>query len=195
MNTNMIEIGKRISEVRNELNLSREKFGNQIGVKNSTIYNLEVARNKTLNEPILIAICTKYGINKNWLLYGEGEKYTESVETLLMKLKNKYDLSNLEFTLLKEYLKLDKRQREIFENYFDNVIKAQSNGDIINTENEIEKFIEEIPNNPNDFENSHIIEPKKNKEVKEFNKKLTENGDNVNKANNDINEKNIKDLG
>lgn len=164
----MIEIGKRILEVRNELGLSREKFGNQIGVKNSTIYNLEVARNKTLNEPILIAICTKYGINKDWLLYGESEKYTESVETVLIKLKNKYELSNLEFTLLKEYLKLDRKQRQVFENYFDNVIKAQSDGEIMNTENEVNKFIDEIPSNPEDFENSHIIEPEKTKGIKEF---------------------------
>ncbi len=181
-------IGNRIKTLRKALNLSQVAFGKNLGVSRDVINNAELER-ATISQLFIKAISSEYNINEEWLISGKGKMFKETNESLLDKLKNKYDLSNLEFILLKEYLKLDKKQRQVFENYFDNVIKAQSDGEIINTENEVNKFIDEIPSNPEDFENSHIIEPEKTKGIKEFKQKLTENEYNVNKDNNDINKK------
>lgn len=183
-----LTIGNRIKTLRKALNLSQVAFGKNLGVSRDVINNAELER-ATISQLFIKAISSEYNINEEWLISGKGKMFKETNESLLDKLKNKYDLSNLEFILLKEYLKLDKKQRQVFENYFDNVIKAQSDGEIINTENEVNKFIDEIPSNPEDFENSHIIEPEKTKGIKEFKQKLTENEYNVNKDNNDINKK------
>lgn len=173
-------IGNRIKVLRKELNLSQVAFGKKLGVSRDVINNAELER-AAISQPFIKAISSEYSVNEKWLISGEGDIFKETNESILDKLKNKYDLSNLEFTLLKEYLKLDKRQREVFENYFDNVIKAQSNVDVNNTENEIEKYIKELPDTPNEFEKANIIVSEDSEEVKRFKDKIESNKETNNK--------------
>lgn len=73
MISNLIDIGKRITYIREELNLTKEKFGTKFGVTGDAIYNIENTRNKALNIPLILSISAQYGISKDWLLYGTGE--------------------------------------------------------------------------------------------------------------------------
>lgn len=146
----------RLKKIRKNFGLTQQEFADRLGLKRAAYANYEIGRN-TLNYSYIKLICGEFNINEEWLISGEGDMFKETNISLLYKLKNKYGLSNLEFTLLKEYLKLDKKQREVFENYFDNVIKAQSNVDVNNTENEIEKYIKELPDTPNEFEKANIV--------------------------------------
>lgn len=117
------EIGKRVLEVRTELHLTREVFGQKIGVAGSVIQNIEQNRNKKINEPLIISIATEYGINKNWILYGQEPKYISNTR-LLEQLKEKYNLSNLEYAILENYLQLDKEQRKAVELFLNNIIES-----------------------------------------------------------------------
>lgn len=120
---NTEEIGKRVLEIRTELHLTRESFGKKVGVKGSVIQNIEQNRNKKLNEPLLSSIATEYEINKDWLLYGKGSKYLDK-EELLKEMKEKYNLSNLEYKILWAYLSLDSPQRKAVEKF---VLNLQNN--------------------------------------------------------------------
>lgn len=116
-------IGKRIFEIRKEFKLSRESFGEKIGVQGSVIRNIEENNNKKINEPLIISIATEYGANKNWILYGQEPKYISNTR-LLEQLKEKYNLSNLEYAILENYLQLDKEQRKAVELFLNNIIES-----------------------------------------------------------------------
>lgn len=136
MEYDLISIGKRITEIRDSLGLTKEKFGNSLGVTSDAIYNIENARNKTISMPIIIAIAAKYNFEENWILYGKEPKHSNNI-SVLDKLKDTYNLSNLEFAILDGYLKLDKTQRVAFENFLDTVItNKDDNYDEVNEASE-----------------------------------------------------------
>lgn len=69
--------GERIREVRKALNLTLEKFGEQIGVGKSTISDLENGR-RSLSEHMTKSICREFHVDYIWLTTGEGEMFVES---------------------------------------------------------------------------------------------------------------------
>ena len=124
MEYDLVSIGKRITEIREDLRLTKENFGNSLGVTSDAIYNLENARNKTINMPLIIAISAKYSYEENWILYGNEPRYSNKVN-VLEKLKDTYNLSDLEYLILSGYLKLDKTQRVAFENFVNSILNPE----------------------------------------------------------------------
>lgn len=125
MEINIKALGERVKEIRKELKLSQGDFGKQLGVQNHVIYNLESGRNKTINETLLKFMCNQYGINKNWLFYGIGNKFIEDNNNLLVQFKNKYNLSNLEYKILEGYLNLDDKQRKAVDDFLHRIITPE----------------------------------------------------------------------
>lgn len=66
----------RIFEIRKFLNLTQNEFGEQIGMTGSTISDIEHKRCSVTNKTI-IAVCSKFHINENWLRTGQGEMILE----------------------------------------------------------------------------------------------------------------------
>ena len=63
----------RIKELRNFLNLSQREFGNAIGLRSSIS---EIENEKApITERTIIAICSKFNVNEDWLRYGKGEMF------------------------------------------------------------------------------------------------------------------------
>lgn len=124
---NIIDIGKRISQIREDLNMSREKFGNAIGINSDVIYNIEAARNKKLNEPLLLSLCTQYGINKEWLFYGKGNKYSKSEQSLVDELAQKYNLNAFGKQIIQTFLEMSETERNVLENF---IYKAADLGSV-----------------------------------------------------------------
>lgn len=66
----------RIKQIRKDHKLTQVEFGERIGVKGNTVTNYETGlRNPT--DAVILAICREFGINKDWLLTGEGEMKVE----------------------------------------------------------------------------------------------------------------------
>jgi transcriptional regulator with XRE-family HTH domain len=66
-------IGERIKQVRLSASLTQAEFGKEIGVSGATVSTSESG--KTNPEPrTIILICDKFGINRQWLETGEGER-------------------------------------------------------------------------------------------------------------------------
>lgn len=70
-------MNERIRELRKNLNLTMEAFGNRIGVSKSTISNIENG-NREATEHMIKSICREYGVDYIWLTTGEGEMFVES---------------------------------------------------------------------------------------------------------------------
>ena len=66
----------RIKELRKELGLSGEKFGERIGVKKAAISKIESGV-VGLSDSNILAICREFNVNEDWLRYGTGEMFKD----------------------------------------------------------------------------------------------------------------------
>ena len=64
----------RIKELRKFLKLTQKEFGSKVGLKPSTINDIEHNRCK-VNERLLIALCSKFSVNEEWLRTGKGDMF------------------------------------------------------------------------------------------------------------------------
>lgn len=69
--------GERVKEIRKNLGLTLEKFGEKVGVTKQTVSRIENGVNN-LTEQMTKAICREYGVDYIWLTSGEGEMFVES---------------------------------------------------------------------------------------------------------------------
>lgn len=66
--------GNRVKELRNELGLTLEKFGEPLGVTKTTISRIEKEQN-AITSQMLKSICREFNVNETWLRTGEGEMF------------------------------------------------------------------------------------------------------------------------
>lgn len=77
--------GERVKEIRKNLGLTLEKFGQRIGVGKSTISDLENGR-RTLTEHMTKSICREFSVDYIWLTTGDGEMFIESDDDFLERI-------------------------------------------------------------------------------------------------------------
>lgn len=69
-------MNSRIRELRKMLGLSQRDFGKIIGLRHSTLSDIE--RNSSpVTERTIIAICSKFNVNEEWLRTGKGNIFIE----------------------------------------------------------------------------------------------------------------------
>jgi transcriptional regulator with XRE-family HTH domain len=85
-------VNERIKDCRHALKLSQRKFAKGAYVSGGFIAALELGHAEA-NERLIHLISTAYGVNKDWLLTGEGamfnttpEEKTERISNLFMEL-------------------------------------------------------------------------------------------------------------
>lgn len=66
-------MNNRIKEIRSELGLSMRAFAERIGISSGAVAHLEDGKNNP-SERTIRAICSEFGINRQWLEDGIGEK-------------------------------------------------------------------------------------------------------------------------
>ncbi len=79
--------GERVKELRKELGLTLEKFGERIGVQKASISKIENGTNG-LSELMVKSICREFNVDYLWLTTGEGEMFIESDDYLLGYIDN-----------------------------------------------------------------------------------------------------------
>lgn len=102
--------GERVREIRKELGLTLEKFGEKLGVKKNAISQLENGRN-ALTDQMVKAICREYNVNYDYLMNGEGEMFDDLPQTVLDELCAQYDLDDLDRTLVEMYIEMPEQVR------------------------------------------------------------------------------------
>lgn len=113
-------MNERIKELRKELGLSGEKFGNKIGLTRMAISNLE--NNKyNLTEQTIISICREFNVNEDWLRTGNGNMFNPVDSISLDELASTLD--PLELDILKAYFSLNKDIRQKAIEHFRSYLK------------------------------------------------------------------------
>lgn len=77
--------GERVKEVRKKLNLTLEKFGENLGVGKTAVSKIEKGENN-LTEQMKKFICRTYDVDYIWLTTGKGEMFIEEDDAFIGKI-------------------------------------------------------------------------------------------------------------
>ena len=113
--------GERVKQLRTALDLTLEKFGERVGVGKAAISKLEKNENR-LSDQMIKSICREFNVNYDWLVYGEGEMFSELPKTILDELCRAYDLDETDRKLIQEYIKMNKQSRQVLKDYIMRII-------------------------------------------------------------------------
>lgn len=69
--------GERVREIRKNLGLTLDKFGERIGIKKSALSLIENGKTN-LTDANIKAICREFSVDYIWLTTGEGEMFVDS---------------------------------------------------------------------------------------------------------------------
>lgn len=85
------------------MGITQKEFGKKIGVSNNYISEIE-AEKKTPALPVILSLEYIYGINREWLLQGKGEKYITA--NILF--------SDKEIEIVKSFREMTEENKKIF---------------------------------------------------------------------------------
>lgn len=114
--------GERVKEIRTSLSLTLEKFGEKLGVGKTAISKIE-KNERSLTDQMLKSICREYNVNYDYLMYGEGEMFSDLPRTVLDELCRQYELDNFDRSLVELYIELPKDFRQILKNKIREILK------------------------------------------------------------------------
>jgi len=87
----MSDIHTRLKEVRNHFKLSIREFSKEIHFSHS-LYGITEHGDRPPNDRIIELICSKFKVNKTWILTGNGDMFDDSPKDLrLEKILEIYD--------------------------------------------------------------------------------------------------------
>ena len=69
--------GERVKAIRKSLNLTSEKFGDNLGVTKTAISYIENDK-RGLTEQMITSICREFNVNESWLRNESGEMFVSS---------------------------------------------------------------------------------------------------------------------
>lgn len=77
--SNYKSIGERIRLIRKNNGMTQEYFGMLTGISHSHVSNIENGKENPSNT-LIIVICSKFNVEKEWLLYGEGDMISSDTD-------------------------------------------------------------------------------------------------------------------
>ncbi len=104
--------GERVRKIRNDLGLTAEKFGKQLGVGKTAISNIENGK-RNLTEQMIKAICREYNASYDWLMYENGDPFDDLPQTILDELCKQYDLDEYDRFIVEFYVTLPSELRAL----------------------------------------------------------------------------------
>ena len=108
--------GERLRAVRKSLGLTLDRFGEKLGMKKSTLSQLENGVNN-LTDQVIRSICREYKVSYDWLIKGEGEMFEDLSGTILDELCIDYNCDEMDRRIIESYLNLDDKTKQAFKDY------------------------------------------------------------------------------
>lgn len=115
-------INIRITELRKVLNLSMEKFGNQVGITKSSINAIEKGRNNPSEQTIML-ICKAYNVSPLWIKEGIGDMFLDFPKTELDRIAQDFALNETDKLLIETFLESSESDRQAIKNFLQTFAK------------------------------------------------------------------------
>lgn len=120
--------GERVREIRKSLNLTLEKFGEKIGIKKNSVSQIENGINN-LTDLMAKSICREFNVNYDYLMYGEGEMFSDLPQTVLDELCRQYSMDDFDRQLIALYLEMTEDERGLLKRKIRELFLKMENGD------------------------------------------------------------------
>lgn len=104
-------INERISQIRKDQGLTKGKFGERIGLKQTQAGFIE-KEGAAITERNIQQICATFSVSEEWLRYGTGSKYIENTESILQQLSKEHSLDADAATLVRVIVEATPEQRQ-----------------------------------------------------------------------------------
>lgn len=133
-------IGTNIKHLRKEtLRLSRDKFGERLGVSGDVINNIELERlaKPEAKEPLLKLICKEFNVNEHWIRTGEGDIFLKKQDDSIESLVKKYNLCELDSKIIRSYLELNEENRKVLKGFIQSIANSINDSEFTD-DNEID---------------------------------------------------------
>lgn len=126
-------MNERIKQLRKELGLTLDKFGEKIGVGKTAISKIENG-DRSVTDQMFKSICREFNVREEWLRNGEEPMFNGFPQTVLDELCEQYNLDTLDKQIVDIYISLPKQLRDsvkdhIKKTYFNGEDKKSSSGD------------------------------------------------------------------
>ena len=122
-----ISINARIKTLRKAQRLSQAEFGENIGLKQVAVSNLEKEGN-TVTEQNITLICQRFRVRREWLVDGEGEMFISGEPGIFAEFAKEYKLTSQEQEVAKYLLSLSEGERANIMHYLQNIAAAMERG-------------------------------------------------------------------
>ena len=115
-------INDRIKILRKDgLNMTMDAFGMRVGISRSAISNIE-SGNRNVTDQLFTSIVREFHVRPEWLRDGEGEMFDKQ-SGLLGKLRQEYNLTDLESAIIAEFIQMNPKAREVVLEYGRDLIR------------------------------------------------------------------------
>lgn len=154
------KVNERVKKLRNNLGLTLEKFGENLGVGKNAISRIETGKSKLTNQ-MFTAICNvnwdgKY-VNEEWLRTGEGDMFKKPSNKALYQLKHDYGLTNKEYDFIARFLSLKPEMRIIVADFITETAERLAAPQRLNADNDT-NFAINSDINTKEFDSKNLAE-------------------------------------
>ena len=115
-------MSNRIREIRKHYNLSQEKFGAKLGVTKTAVSKMELGT-YNVTDTMIKLICSEFSISEDWIRYKKGNMLVENNSSILGELTAKYNLDNLDRSIIESFLNLSSEDRLVIKSYISSIKK------------------------------------------------------------------------
>lgn len=118
----MDAINERFIELRKACKKNQSDFAKVLGLSRSGVCAIETGqRNVTEKHLIMLSNWDEYNVNIDWLRTGNGEMFLPTETDTLEKIRQEYKLTDMQFKLVSNFLRLPESEKEIISNFLSSV--------------------------------------------------------------------------
>lgn len=105
-----MSLGERIKKARKALDLTQQKFADQIGTTQNALTGYETGR-RNPSSSVINNICKTFDVNEEWLRIGKGEMFNAKSSAAMEALARERGLTHSDLVLIEKFLSMKQESR------------------------------------------------------------------------------------
>lgn len=105
-----MSLGERIKKARKALDLTQQKFADQIGTTQNALTGYETGR-RNPSSSVINNICKTFDVNEEWLRTGKGEMFNAKSSAAMEALARERGLTHSDLVLIEKFLSMKQESR------------------------------------------------------------------------------------
>ncbi len=120
----MSTTNERVKRLRKALKLSQVEFAKAAGLTQSAISDIERGKARNVTKSNMIAICSKFNVNEEWLRDGIGDIFVAPPDDAIDQIAVDYHLNQEAKLMIRHFVKLNEVDRNIVVKFLTNLSQS-----------------------------------------------------------------------